>query len=613
VTVQVYENNLYCIKNNRENLYKQICSYDIENNSSECIQVESVDTRDGNKAISIKKEGNTYRFNSLYNPRAEAVKWLEQFSFDNLKMVISMFGLGNGIFAREVIKKIGTNDIIIVYEPSYLIFEHVMKNYDLGDILQNPQIIIIVKGQNDYEFENALNKNIDWSNINSQKVLYHPQYDIIFEESYHDFLEKLKSHVTLQIVNQNTAKSLGEVITRNTIHNMKYILSSNTITDYDKVFPAEATAIIVGAGPSLDKNIDELKRAKGKSVIFATDTSLKYLFAHNIIPDYVVTLDSQKSMVHFSDERWKTINLLCSIESNPILISSHKARKTFYNTGKYLENFYQSIGKKQIKYTSGGSVATACFSFCANIGFRKIVLIGQDLAYRGEETHAGGIIKNARNTGINTLFVEDIYGNMIKTRHDWHSYILWFNDAIQKCKEYGIEVIDATEGGAKLNGATIMTLAEAVDQYCNIKVGCEEIDQSMEAKLEKDSSYLFENYIAESIKDLSSIENKSAEACVICTKLVKAVQFNQLESDANQVLINKIAKINDFIQKKAVYCLIDEFILSVTAEQLGEINTLTEDKRLNQINTFKKSIIVYDAVRDAACKIKPLLENVFDN
>lgn len=607
--MDVYENNMYCIKNYRENLYNQISRYKVSDHSDN-IFIESVDTRDGNRAISIAIQENTYRLNSLYNPKSEAVKWIEQFSFANLNIVISMFGLGNGIFAKEVIRKISAKDIVILYEPSYTIFEHVLKNYDLTDILSNLQIIIIIENINDLDFEGALIKYVDWTNMNSQKTVYHPQYDVIFKESYNYYIDKLKSHKTTQIVNRNTAAILGESVTRNTISNIKHIEYSYTIADYYKAFPPDALAIIVGAGPSLDKNIEQLKRAKGKAIIFATDTSLKYLFAHNIIPDFIVTLDAQKSMEHFSDERWKTINLLCSIESNPVILNNHKGRKVFFNIGKYLENLLLNLGKKQLKYTSGGSVATACFSVCANIGFKRIVLIGQDLAYQGDLTHAGGVVKNVRNTGINTLMVEDNHGDMIKSRYDWYSYILWFNNAITICKERDIEVINATEGGAKLSGATLMTLSDVVDQYCNISVNCDEIDQLIEHKFEKDDSCLLKEYLENSIKDLTSIEKKSNEASEICKKLIKAVKQNQLESYTNQALVSKITNINKFIQDKTVYSLIDDFILSVTTTQLGEINILSNDKVVNQINTYKRSMIIYDAIKDAARKIIPLLKDV---
>ncbi len=50
------------------------------------------------------------------------------------------------------------------------------------------------------------------------------------------------------------------------------------------------------------------------------------------------------------------------------------------------------------------------------------------------------------------------------TRGDYKTYIDWYNLKIPQLKEQ--VVINATEGGAKLNGAIQMPLQEAVDTYC---------------------------------------------------------------------------------------------------------------------------------------------------
>ena len=49
-------------------------------------------------------------------------------------------------------------------------------------------------------------------------------------------------------------------------------------------------AIIVGAGPSLDKNINLLGRAQGHSLILASDAALKPLLSQGVLPSVVVSL-----------------------------------------------------------------------------------------------------------------------------------------------------------------------------------------------------------------------------------------------------------------------------------------------------------------------------------
>ena len=60
--------------------------------------------------------------------------------------------------------------------------------------------------------------------------------------------------------------------------------------------PREMPAIIVSAGPSLNENIEELKKAKNKAFIIAVDTAMKPLLRNGIIPDMYAIIDGTKPL-----------------------------------------------------------------------------------------------------------------------------------------------------------------------------------------------------------------------------------------------------------------------------------------------------------------------------
>ena len=63
---------------------------------------------------------------------------------------------------------------------------------------------------------------------------------------------------------------------------------------------SETKALIVGAGPSLEANLDEYKRlGKFPGLILATDASLHYLLERDIIPDCVATLEDSAQLVKY--------------------------------------------------------------------------------------------------------------------------------------------------------------------------------------------------------------------------------------------------------------------------------------------------------------------------
>jgi len=601
-----FEKNLDVIRNTRELLYQKMQEHDLLNETKLTDAITSVETKDGNQAIVLEKDGMTYRFNSSYRPVAEAQKWVDQYSFQSLNIIVSMFGLGNGIFARELMNKMGNQEMLFILEPSLDMFLHTLSHYDITDILSEGKVSISIEGVNQIEFTTLISQCTSWMNLETRIVCYHPQYDKAFPISYQEFLKTLDNARIKAIVNKNTEAYWGEIMTKNEISNLKYLKDCNLLSDFVGAF-SEVPAIIVSSGPSLDKNITELKNAKGKSVILCVDSALKYLLKNDIIPDLVVTLDAKKSMYHFADERFKQIPLLCKSVSNPVIMDLHTGRKIFFYNEDFIGSLFQQMGKDQIYYSVGGCVSTAAFAVCVGLNFKCIVMIGQDLCFHGNVTHAGNEVVNAygANDGA-AMMVEDNDGNLVKTRYDWYTFLLWFQDAIESCP--GIEVINATEGGAKIKGAKVMTLKETINQYCIQDIDVLRMVNDMSPVISKDNMGMVKEYFQKSLKDMDIIEEYSKEASTICEKLIKEAKKNNIGSFVNQVLVKKILKFNKEIAEKSVYQILNDYISEISTKQLDNINKLDDNVQNNQIKTYMKSREIYMATAKAVQELRPLLE-----
>ena len=85
------------------------------------------------------------------------------------------------------------------------------------------------------------------------------------------WVENYKINVDNGLFNSNKVKSI------------KYLKNNNTITN--------VPVVLVGAGPSLDKNIANLQTNRDNYILFCADVVLHKLVSNNIIPDFVVTID----------------------------------------------------------------------------------------------------------------------------------------------------------------------------------------------------------------------------------------------------------------------------------------------------------------------------------
>lgn len=602
--MNLYDENLKVIQDNKPSLYEDIRKLEADESGELCAHVETIMTREGHRGLLVEIDNHTYRLNSSYYPLEEAKRWIEQYEFRNLGIVVSMFGFGNGIFIREILKNLTDDGKIIIYEPSKEIFLHVIKEEKLFDIWTDSRVQLYIGESNRVNLISEIGANTHWTNIYSQIICKHPIYDKAFLKEYKDFMEVIYENNDRTFVNRNTESFFGKRIVSNTVANSSYISGANTVLDYSGKLPVDVPAIIVSAGPSLDKNIDELKRAKGKAVIVATDTALRYLFAHDIDPDFVVTLDPQKPSEYFDNPRCKDIPLFCKIESNQDILRNHTGKKILFSCHNYVNKLYYKLGKLISSYGAGGSVATGAFSICADLKFHRIVLIGQDLAYGNGVTHAGGDISSIRSEEDGIRMIEDIYGNSIKTRYDWYIYLQWFVNSIETMQE--IEVIDATEGGARIKGTKLMTLKDVIDQYCNKTIDCDRIVKSIPPTLNKEETIQMEAMIAESSKELGKIVSKSIKAISLCNKLIKECKYNRFDTDECIDMIGKITKINDYIEGTLVYDLIDTYITEETSKKLATLYQFSQDLKEDRISTFTRAVIMYELTKKAAVDIKQM-------
>lgn len=607
--MEINTQNMDLLEKKQKNIYQWLQDHNLDEIENEIEEIQLFNCKDGNQGIIIKKEEKEYRLNSLYRPIEEAKKWAEQYNYNNLSIVALMFGLGNGIFAKELLKRLRKDALLCIYEPSVKVFHYALMHFDLTDLLSSNQVVFIIEPINQSMLPNFLSRFLHWSNIKSEIVCEHPQYEKIFINSCHYFLSTIADGNDKTLINRNTEGYFGKTIVENTIKNLKFINQSNILLEFYDDIPKEIPAIIVSAGPSLDKNIQELKKAKGKAVIFATDTAVRYLFQYNIEPDFIVTIDPKKPPEYLSDPRCKDIPMFCKVEANFKILNFHQGRKIWFSCGVYLTKIYEKYGKTISNYQSGGSVATGAFSVCAGLGFKHIILIGQDLAYSGEITHAGGDINHILYEEDGIRMVEDIDGNPIKTRHDWYIYLKWFERAIEEIPDQ--EVIDATEGGAKIHGAKIMALEEVIKEYCVQEIDCKEIVSKKHVTLNEEQLKGIKQYILDSIKELEQIEKMAKQTIEVCERVIRLVDKNPYANLDN--FAKKIVKANETISNQNVYDLVDIYISEVSSKQLGSVYQVSDDKKRDILDTYSNTKVVYEAVCKAVKEISQIFNGEIEN
>lgn len=602
--------NRVCIKSSRPSLYEALKVYEeLDQKDGEAVKVYSVETDNKEYTLFVEKNNIRYRLNSLYNPTHEAEQWVKQFQIQEISNVVLMYGLGNGIFLRSILRKLHKNDIVLVYEPSIDIFLFAMDHYDMTDILSDGRILLVVEGLNVSDYHFTLKQIINVTNINTAIICTHPSYNEMFTQNSVFFWKEIKESYTYAIMDVNTMVAFGEKFIDNILKNTRYLKESNTIEDIKTKLPTNIPAILVAAGPSVEDNISELRNAKGKAVIFAVDRILDYLLDSGIEPDFVVSLDPAKPVEYFTKREEVRIPLITFMQTSHDVLQKHKGWKLFCNCSSFLSEAYHVNSMEAPDTPSSSSVATVAFSVCYELGFKTIILVGQDLAYKNDVSHAGNIKENLGDQG--DVMVEGIHGGQVRSRYDWNNFLIWYQDMLEMHRE--LTVIDVKTDGAKIKGAIVMPLKEAIQKYSGQTYEPESFMDSFQPTFDGDQLLRVRAYLEENMDVLEKIKIKSKKAISDCNYLIGEYKNHSAVNSKMNETAKKIVKINNYIKEQQLYSLIDKYVMSSSVHDVSELFHFTEDSREDNIRTYERAINIFKAILDSLEFIKPRLEEAKKN
>lgn len=591
------QQNEQALKEYHTEFYRMYRATPKENFAGEFEEIRLTKARDGLSVLSVVKDGEEIRLNSAFRPAKEAEKWAAQFELKYLENVLIMFGLGNGMFARAMLARMREGDRLLIHEPSGQIFETVMEQEDLSDILSDTRVRLSVEAVAKTGFYFNLEGVMDWKNRDSLKSCTQRAYAMLFLPQYNSWAKEIEECVHLIDINTATEAHFAQAQSRFTIRSLAQLEKSSLLSQCGPGIPKDLPAIIVSAGPSLDKNIDDLKKAEGKAFILATDSAVNTLLDHDIAFDAMITIDTLKNPAHISRPECQKIPLFCDFASNYMILKFHQGKKIWVRPTGYLTALYEKFGYALEEINLGGCVANAAFSICNAMGFKTIILVGQDLAYMGDITHAGGKKKNIINEQDGLKQIEGIDGSMVKSRYDWLVYLDWFEGAIEQLPQ--CKVIDATEGGALIHGSEVLKLSEAISRYCVQEFSMRSYLESVPPRFTEEEYPLVLEKTRNIKNEVKNVEREARDAIILCDEVLDEVA--QLGSSVKAGRVSKrLSAINTRMAAQPVYDLLDNFITDMAVKELKNVNRAVDNDEEGLTETYSMAKVMYQALLDAA-------------
>lgn len=561
--------------------------------------------------IAISKEERSWYLNSRYEAARAAGIWADSFGEIHYKSIFVLGGISNGMYAKALLNRMGNDNILVIYEPCTQIFIQAIENIDMTGIFKDKRVYIYVENINMDVFREDFKVIFRYELINYSQIVISPGYGRVFPEELQEFNELCQKETNYIQGEKNTLVDIGSEMVDNELLNIWRMAAASTIDclkehfDRINIDVKNIPAIIVSAGPSLDKNIEELKTAKGHALIIVVDSAIRKCLAHDILPDIIFTIDSHKPLVLFEDERIRKIPMVVCGQSRCEIYQNQTGPLFVFADNVFTLRFYNDFGKTISTLKTGGSVANNAFSLAKYLGFKNIILVGQDLAFTDNRKHASNVYDEAEIGGEERekyTYVEDMEGKPILTYINFCIYREWFEGEIKDDPE--CNVINATEGGANIKGAVNMTLKNALS-------GCEK--QQFDNACLYNAPYTFSN------EELTRVYNMLMDMLKRCDDLKGRfdrgirdyMRFKELivrgknNTSEFRNIVKKISEVNTLNQEELIvelvsmYSKADEYaVLNKMYESQGNAQNESlkaADQGMELLAVYKKAV---DSVKD---------------
>ncbi|EHG4957708.1 motility associated factor glycosyltransferase family protein [Campylobacter coli] len=383
---------------------------------------------------------------------------------------VCIYGIGNALLIKNLAKHYKH---LFVFESEIELFILALSTLDLSEELKVYKVVLFDCVAKDLEIQIAMI-------FDQQSILeYLSLYEMFINTSYYlRFYEK-----QIVFLNEVCLKTIG-VAVRNAdiscflplltyeqfLQNIPFMLESipfqRILNERKNKFD---NAIVVSAGPSLAKQLPLLKAYQDKAVIFCADGALSMLEKEGIVPDYVTNLDYSDWSIKFFQNKENLKQSIIALEcaTHPNVVRSLKAE----NCMIVLRNkaLYQRFNLNDFGYIDTGThVSHFSYTLALALGFKNIIMIGQDLAFDEEgNSHSKGFSYGeqfSEETIVPTLQVQAYAGKgEVLTHITWNDYRIKL-EYLFACNEQKAKFYNATEGGARINFTEELSFKECCEK-----------------------------------------------------------------------------------------------------------------------------------------------------
>jgi hypothetical protein len=245
-------------------------------------------------------------------------------------------------------------------------------------------------------------------------------------------------------------------------------------------------AIVVGAGPSLEKELEHLKKLDSRALILAGGSSVNALLQAGIMPHMAASVDPN-SMQYVRLRQTQPFCLPLFYRSRALFEALlYQYGPLLYLRGgdgyPMVEWFEQELGIHGKILDGGHSVSNMLIDIAHALGCRPIIMVGYDLAYTGGARYASSISESMA-ADESVAFTGQTRGELVQGRtYEGREVVTeakWMTEAewIEQFQNLHprLRLINTAQDGLAIHGLTRMPFTEALEKYCSSSIDIESL------------------------------------------------------------------------------------------------------------------------------------------
>ncbi|EJS9980480.1 motility associated factor glycosyltransferase family protein [Campylobacter jejuni] len=437
----------------------------------------------GNKLLNFIQNKTCSRFNIDENLNIYD-KTHNVFMYENLEEEINFFyqsilekthrypfaciyGIGNALLIKNLSKHYKH---LFIFESEIELFILALSVIDLSEELCSGKIYLVDIEEERVDIQLLI--LFDMKDISEYLSLYEMFVNNVYckkfyEDIWHKADELCEKNIKVVIRNLGSNSDLSFECYSHLLQNIPSMLESipfqRILSERKNKFE---NAIVVSAGPSLAKQLSLLKAYQDKAVIFCADGALSMLEKEGIVPDYVTNLDfTDLAMKFFQNKENKTSLNILSCATHPNLVHFLDNKSVILRD----DPLYQRFNLNDFGYIGTGThVSHFSYTLALALGFKNIIMIGQDLAFDEKgNSHSKGFDFGEKFSGeenIDKLKVPAYAGKgEVLTHITWNDYRIKL-EYLFACNDQKAKFYNATEGGARINFTEELSFKECCEK-----------------------------------------------------------------------------------------------------------------------------------------------------